>query len=119
MSVTEYRVRDCRDAAGMLDLLHTPAGVTTATSLPTAARERLWALFEQAVSMFEPGELSAVGQRLEGLVRSHRSYADADWALPADETDRLDRLAREIAADQDAPGGPVEASFVAVRPIPP
>ena len=111
VSVTEYRVRDCRDAAGMLDLLQTPEGVTTATSLPPAARERLWALFEQAVSMFEPSELSAVGQRLEGLVRSHRSYADADWALPADETDRLDRLAREIAADRDVPGGPVEANL--------
>ena len=111
VSVTEYRVRDCRDAAGMLDLLQTPAGVTTATSLPPAARERLWALFEQAVSMFEPGELSAVGQRLEGLVRSHRSYADAAWALPADETDRLDGLAREIAADRDVPGGPVEVSL--------
>ena len=111
VSVTEYRVRDCRDAAGMLDLLQTSAGVTTATSLPPPARERLWTLFEQAVSMFEPDVLSAVGQRLEGLVRSHRSYADSDWALPADETDRLDRLAREIAADRDASGGSVEASL--------
>ena len=111
VSVTDYRVRDCRDATGMLDLLQTPDGVTTATSLPPTARERLWALFEQAVSMFEPDELSAVGQRLEGLVRSHRSYADADWALPADETDRLDRLVREIAADRDVPAGPVEANL--------
>ena len=111
VSVTEYRVRDCRDAAGMLDLLQTPAGVTTATLLPPEARERLWTLFEQAVPMFEPDELSVVGRRLEGLLRSHRSYADADWALSAAETDRLARLARVIAADRDVPGGPVEANL--------
>ena len=111
VDVTEHRVRERRDADAILDLIETSGGVTTATSLPPAARERLWALFEQTVSMFEPDELSAVGQRLQGLVRSHRSYADADWALPADETDRLDRLAREIAVDRDIPGGPVEASL--------
>ena len=111
VSVTERRVRDYRDVAGMLDLLQTPAGATTATSLPPAARERLWTLFEQTISTFEPDERSAVGQRLEGLIRSHSSHPDADWALPADETDRLDRLAREIAADRDVPGGPVEAGL--------
>ena len=111
VSVTEYRVRDCRDAAGMLDLLQTPDGVATATSLPPTARECLWVLFEQAISMFEPDELSAVGQRLEGLIRSHSAHPDAGWALPADEIDRLDRLARDIAADRDVPAGPVEASL--------
>ena len=111
VSVTEHRVRERRDATAMLDLIETSGGVTTATSLPPPARDRLWALFEEAFSMFELDELTAVGQRLQGLIRSHTSYSDADWALPADETDRLDRLAHQIAGDPAIPADPVEANL--------
>ena len=111
VSVTEYRVRELRDTAAIPDLIEPAAGVTTATSLPPAARDRLWVLLEEAVSMFELDDLSAVGRRLEGLVRFHSSHPDADWALPADETDRLDRLAQRIAGDGAAPADSVEANL--------
>ncbi len=111
VSVTEHRVRERGDAAAMLDLMEASAGVTTATSLPPPARDRLWALFEEALSMFELDELSAAGQRLHGLVRFHSSYPDTDWALPADETDRLDRLAHQIAGDRAIPADPVETNL--------
>ena len=111
VSVTEHRVRERGDAAAILDLIEPSAGVTTATSLPSAARDRLWMLLEQAVSIFELDELSAVGRRLEGLVRFHSSRPDAGWALPADETDRLDRLAQRIAGDRATPADSVEANL--------
>lgn len=111
VSLTEHRVRELRDAAAILDLIEPAAGVTTATSLPPAARDRLWVLLEEAVSMFELDELSAVGRRLEGLARFHSSHPDADWALPADETDRLGRLAQRIAGDGAAPADSVEANL--------
>ena len=111
VSVTEYRVRERRDATALLELLEASGGVTTATSLPPPARCRLWVLLEEAVSMFKVDEFSAVGQRLQGLVRFHRSYPDADWALPADEIDRLDRLALQIAGDRAIPADSVEENL--------
>lgn len=111
LSLTEHRVRERGDAAALLDLLEPSAAVTTATSLPPGARDRLWALFEEAVSIFEADELSSVGQRLQGLVRSHKSYPDADWALLPAETNRLDRLAHQIAGDQAVPADPIEENL--------
>ena len=111
VSVTEHRVRERRDAAAMLDLIETSGGITAATSLPPRARDRLWALSEEALSIFEPDELTEVAQRLQGLIRFHRSYREADWALPADETDRLDRLVHQIAGDPAIQVDPLEANL--------
>lgn len=111
VGVTEHRVREHRDPAAILDLIEPAAGVTTATSLPPSSRDRLWALFEEAASILGGDELPAVGQRLEGLVRFHSSHPDADWALPADETSRLDRLTHRIAGDRPVPSDPVEANL--------
>ena len=108
VGLTEHRVRERRDPDGMLEVLETAGGVTTATSLPPASRNRLWTLFEEAASTFAPEELAVVGQRLEGLVRLHRQYASAGWALPADEADRVARIAEQIAAGHDIPDDPVE-----------
>ncbi len=111
LSVTEYRVREHGDIAALLDLLEPSAAVTTATSLPPGDRDRLWALFEEAASIFDVDQLSSVSQRLQGLVRSHKSYPDADWALPPAETDRLDRLSYQIAGDQAVPTDAVEENL--------
>ena len=108
VGLTEHRVRERRDPDGMLEVLEAAGGVTTATSLPPAFRDRLWTLFEEAASTFAPEELAVVGQRLEGLVRLHRQYANAGWALPADEADRIARIAEQIAAGRDIPDDPVE-----------
>lgn len=37
-------------------------------------------------------DLNAIWHGLRALVSMHRSYADADWALPKDRIDRLERL---------------------------
>ena len=111
LSLTEYRVRERGDATALLDLLETSAAVTTATSLPPGARDRLWTLFEDAVSIVEVDALSSLGQRLQGLVRSHMSYPDADWALPRAETDRLERLAHQIAGDHAISADAVEENL--------
>ena len=108
VGLTEHRVRDHRDPDAMLEVLEAPGGVTTATSLPPAARDRLWTLFEEAASEFTPEDLAAVCERLEGLVRLHRQYANAAWALPADEADRVARIAAQITADLGIPDDLVE-----------
>lgn len=109
LSLVEHRIRERGDVAGMLDMLDASGGALAATSLPAAARRRLWTLFEEAVPMFEPEELTTVGHRLTNLTRVHREYPNAAWALPADETDRLARLAEQIATSQTIPDSPVEA----------
>lgn len=111
VSVTEHRVREHSDPAAILDLIEPAAGVTTATSLPPSSRDRLWTLFEEAASILGRDELSAVGQRLEGLARFHSSHPDAGWALPAHETSRLDGLARRITGDRAVPSDPVGANL--------
>ncbi len=108
VGLTEHRVREHRDPDGMLEVLEAPGGVTTATSLPPAARDRLWALFEEAASEFAPEELAGVCQRLEGLVRIHRQYAEAGWALPEDEADRVAQIAAQITASLGIPDDLVE-----------
>lgn len=108
VGLTEHRVREHRDPGGMLEVLEAPGGATTATSLPPAARDRLWTLFEEAASEFAPEDLAGVCQRLEGLVRLHRQYANAGWALPADEAGRVARIAAQITAGLGMPDDLVE-----------
>ena len=109
LGLVEYRIRELRDAAGLLDVLEAPGRVTTATSLPRWARDRLWALLEEAVSMsFDSEELGALAQRLSELARLHRGYADQPWTLPADETDRIERAVQQIAAARTIPSDLVE-----------
>ena len=110
LSLVEHRVRQRRQADGLLDVLETPGGVTTATLLPPSARDRLWTLFEEAPTMFAPEELTTISQRLMGLARLHHNYPEAAWALPTEETDRVARLAEQIAAAQPVPNDPVEAN---------
>ena len=108
VGLIEHRVREHRDPDGMLEVLEAPGGVTTATSLPPAARDRLWTLFEEAASGFAPEHLAVVRQRLEGLARLHKQYANAAWALPADEVDRVAGIAAPITAGLGMPDDPVE-----------
>ncbi len=108
VELTEHRVREHRDPDGMLEVLQAPGGVTTATSLPPASRDRLWTLFEEAASEFAPEDLAVVRQRLEGLVRLHKQHANAGWALPADEADRVAGIAAQIAAGLRMPDDLVE-----------
>ena len=110
LSLVEHRVRQRRQADGLLDVLGMPGGVTTATLLPPSARDRLWTLFEEAATMFAPEELTTISQRLMGLARLHHNYPEAAWALPTEETDRVARLAEQIAAAQPVPNDPVEAN---------
>ncbi len=108
LSLVEYRIRERREAEGMLDVLDASGGITTATSLSPSARDRLWTLFEEAITMFAPEELITIGQRLTGLARLHHNNPDADWALPVEETDRIACIGEEVAAAQSASSVPVE-----------
>ena len=110
LSLVEHRVREHKEAQGMLDVLETTGGITTATSLAPAARERLWKLVEEALTIFAPEELTTVGQRLVGIARLHENYPDVPWALPTKETKRIVRIAEQISATQLAPDEVVEAN---------
>ena len=110
LSLVEHRVRERREAAGMLDLLEESGAITTATSLAPSARDRLWTLFEEAITMFAPEELITIRLRLVGLVRLHHNNPEANWALPTEETDRIARIGEQIEAAQPAPNDPVEAN---------
>lgn len=105
VSLIEYRVSDRKEAVGMLDVL----GGTSVTMLSPRHRERLWTLFEEAVSVFPVEELSEMHQRLAALARHHRDYADAAWALPAEETARIAGMVEQIAGGRVTPDDPVEA----------
>ena len=94
----------------MLDVLDASSGRATATSLPPSARDRLWTLFEEAITSFAPEELITISQRLTGLARLHHNNPEADWALPIEETDRIACIREQIEAAQSAPNDPVEAN---------
>ena len=111
LSLVEHRVRERGEAEGMLDVLDTSGGLATATSLSPSARDRLWTLFEESITMFAPEELITIGQRLTGLARLHHDNPEATWALPVEETDRIARIGEQIEAAQPAPNDPVEANM--------
>ena len=109
LSLIEHRVGDRDDAGGLLSAFELHGGVLTATSLPPQLRARLWALCEEAVPRFGSDELSEVGRRLASLARLHSDHAHTAWALSSDETDRIARIAEQIAAARPIPTDPVEA----------
>ena len=110
LSLVEHRVRERREAEGMLDVLEESSVITTATSLAPSARDRLWTLVEEAVAMFAPEELITINHRLVDLARRHHNNPEALWALPTEEADRITRIAEQIQAAQPAPNDPVEAN---------
>ena len=87
-----------------------PGVITTATSLSPSARDRLWTLAEEAITMFASEELITISQRLVGLARLHHNNPEATWALPTEETDRIARIGEQIAAAQPVLKDPVEAN---------
>lgn len=110
LSLVEHRIRQRGQVEGMLDLLEGASGITTLTLLSPQARDRLWSLFEDTISMFDPGEIAPVGQRLKNLARLHQNHPEASWALPREETDRIAGLAEQIATAQQVQDDPIEAN---------
>ena len=109
LSLFEHRVRQRRQVEGMLDLLKARGGAPV-TLLSPPARNRVWSLFEDTISMFAPGELTTVGQRLKSLARLHQNHPEANWALRREEADRVAGLAEQIDAAQQVPNDPIEAN---------
>lgn len=67
--------------------------------LPPEARSRV----QETLNALDPASLpeqsrQGVWQALRQSVARHREYGDAEWALPADEVDRLDVLATKFAS---------------------
>ena len=109
LSLVEHRVRERSEAEGMLDLLEESGVITTATSLAPSARDRLWTLIEQSITMFALEELITISQRLVGLARLHHNNPEANWVLPIEERDRIARIGEQIESAQPAPNDPVES----------
>ena len=66
--------------------------------LPKPAREALLEhLASQEVSALPPDERLTIWERLGDLVRRHRKFADAIWAMPADMVARIDDVTNALA----------------------
>ena len=66
LSLVTHGVRECRETAGLQEMFEVQAGLMKPLLLPPPARDRLWALVEEAVTVVEPERLNAVGERLSG-----------------------------------------------------
>ena len=97
------RVVEHEDIGGVLDMLDAGGARTTAALLPTTARDQFWHLVEQSAHQSAGDELETLRLRLAELVRIHRSYADSDWALPANEVDRLAAVASQLPTSDSDP----------------
>ena len=63
--------------------------------LPPPQKEAAFELLEQLVdnSDLEPEVRAEIWRSLDGLIRHHRAFSEADWALPSDDLERLSTIA--------------------------
>lgn len=65
--------------------------------LPSDVQELLFQSIEASVSKDPSGETGfAIWSALDHVVRKHRRFADAGWAMPEKETDRIARLVEKL-----------------------
>ena len=75
--------------------------VAVLDDLPADARERLLAwLVSPAVRGLPEADRLSLWNQLMALVTNHRAYADAEWALPATEVDKVAAVADALAPVQ-------------------
>ncbi|QNH10755.1 hypothetical protein [Xanthomonas sp. SI] len=102
-----------RDHEFIVDLASQEAGVdpskwvavieAAAKSMPPEAASKYINLVEsRREALVEVGADHKLWQGLRGLVDKHRSYADAEWAIPSEALDPIDRV-----ADLFAPSDPL------------
>ena len=97
-SITAVRMRDHADPKALLDVIEAGGGITTATVLPTSARQQLWALFDQAPQYLDEEQVQAIARRLGELGRLHETHNDAWWALTTDEAKQVSTIAESMTA---------------------
>jgi hypothetical protein len=59
--------------------------------LPPADRDRVYVELPQSIEAIKPDERNAVWEKATDLIRRHREYHDAKWALPEDELVRFEQ----------------------------
>ncbi len=59
--------------------------------LPPADRDRVYVELPQSIKAIKADQRNAVWQKATDLIRRHREYHDAPWALPEDELDRFEQ----------------------------
>lgn len=93
------------EAASSPDLLWNVTDV--ANRLPAEGRDEIWRRWREFASQDSPhlDEARARWADLDELSRRHRSFKDADWALPTDDIDKLEAIAQALR-----PADPVIAS---------
>jgi hypothetical protein len=66
-------------------------------SLLPADRQLVIAGFSKSVSLMHEQDKERLWQHLADFVRRHKTYAGADWSLPSEELEPLERILEEIA----------------------
>ncbi|MDE0498542.1 MAG: hypothetical protein OXH86_14435 [Acidimicrobiaceae bacterium] len=84
------------EAASSPDLLWNVTDI--ANRLPTERRDDIWHRWREFTSQDSPhlDEARARWADLDELSRRHRSFEDADWALPTDDIDQLEAIAQAL-----------------------
>jgi hypothetical protein len=59
--------------------------------LPPADRDRMYIELVLSIEAIKPDERNAVWEKATDLIRRHREYQDAEWALPEDELVRFEQ----------------------------
>lgn len=60
------------------------------SSLPSADRERIYTALPESIAVMPEGESTALWEKASDLIRRHREYSNAAWALPSAELARLE-----------------------------
>jgi hypothetical protein len=75
--------------------------VAELSDLPPASRQKVTAAVSALADVDQTGDArDAIWETLVALVRRHREFAHAKWALPADEVDELEQLATRFEPDE-------------------